>query len=135
MPGEVSTHHLACRDIIGDKARVGLADNRLARFFLFRLLKKGIGVDRIDQAHCGVDVGDHLRLNGGDDIAGSSRPVVEAALLVMEKGVIAIGLSAVRVQSVKAVASERFLQLMSISTELGMLITSVVSTPIYISLQ
>ncbi|SHX97162.1 Uncharacterised protein [Mycobacteroides abscessus subsp. abscessus] len=59
---------------------------------------------------------------------------MEAALLIMEKGVVAIGLSAVRMQSIEPIALERVLQLMSVSAKLGMLITCVVSTPSYFPL-
>lgn len=60
---------------------------------------------------------------------------MQAALLFVEKVVVAIGLGAVCMQSVEAVASERFLQLMSVSAEFGMLITRVISTPSYFPLE
>ncbi|WP_074326132.1 hypothetical protein [Mycobacteroides abscessus] len=60
---------------------------------------------------------------------------MQAALLVVEQAVIAIGLGAVLVKSIEAVALEHFLQLMSVSAEFGMLITRVVSTPSYFPLE
>ncbi|RIS64242.1 hypothetical protein D2E70_25555 [Mycobacteroides abscessus] len=135
MSGEVAARDLACRDVFGDEAGVGFSDDRFACFFLLRLFEEGVGFDRFDHSHRRVYVGGHLRLNGGNEIAGSSRPVMQAALFVVEKAVIAIGLSAVLMQSIEAVALERFLQLMSVGAEFGMLITRVVSTPSYFPLE
>ncbi|WP_074356031.1 hypothetical protein [Mycobacteroides abscessus] len=60
MPGEVATHYLACRDIFGDKPRVGFSDDNLSRFFFFRFFKERIGVDCLDHSHRSVNVGNHL---------------------------------------------------------------------------